>query len=171
MEKLIPALLFCFVPFIIGFTTRSWFWRYHLFAALRQRARSFDQEAVTIEKTPIQISSLRIQDNIGDKIVLIHHLVPLANRIIDQIVERLVFGGILFALIVFIAALGEAQSPAASGGAGPKPAPTAGGGLLTSFTHFYYAPLGAITSIIVIFISVWEFYRNVSPYRDLLQRP
>lgn len=157
------------LPLLVGLTSIWWFWWMPTFRKLRSCER-FDKEAFNLPKetlTLLQIREYRDPNSglVGDKIVLVHHLYPAAEKAQDDIYSAgIALTVALGVAVMAIALIGLSADPKA----GVLPWQAGVSLVARKGLTFVAAPIGIMLFALNWLYSVLGFRSQVRRYKKLL---
>lgn len=192
MILLLAAFIVVILPLIAGLSIGFWFWRIPLFSKVRKKAQEFD--SMQVSATALTLRDLRRQGDLGDKIVVTHHLTRLLRAVTDSITDRCVIGTVVTGFLAMLVVAGSLASTTASTGqvqavGSSSPAPSSGPTLgqapgptlvppptdptsqefLQRLSRFYYVPLAGGAALLMAIVSLRLIYVEVAWYRESLE--
>lgn len=171
------VLLFVIAPIVLASTTHRWFWRLKYIRCLSEKnseaLKSLDDESVDLPSTKMTINQIRVHDgkNVGDKIVVLHHLKDIAEDTEDNIQHAMRLSILVSGLLVLFVA-GQPDAIHASQHDPSEPILwhicLEGWHLLERFANFYAAPFGPLALTIWQIVAVALVRLQVRKYRSIL---
>lgn len=162
----IPFVITIGVPMLLALTIDIWFWKIRAFKALREQAEIFDSEVIPSAPSAMPLKKLRKWDDLGDKMVVSHHLMGAVDDVTDSIRETTLLATALVLLLYLFVVYVQAAAPTSQS---PSPSPT----LLSwvkSIPSIWALPLGEFAALLLNVGAVIFLRKQIRRYRDVLGR-